>query len=190
MDSPAFITGFQCLQKEVTAILPLSKPYWLPPKSLHVTLCLLVLSEPQEVNLACEMLRRFAHSCRAVPLSIFCLPELRDFGGRVLYLTPQPLSQIQALNRPLQELFKKKGWLHRDSLSPNYHLTLAKEKVNEGERNFKGVWEKVKNVRNVRTIDFGTLAVDRLYLCAIGASKAADGSYETLCTVSLQGSQK
>ncbi|XP_023685894.2 leukocyte receptor cluster member 9 isoform X1 [Paramormyrops kingsleyae] len=190
MDSPAFITGFQRLQKEVTAILPLSEPYWLPPKSLHVTLCLLALSQPQEVNLACQMLRRFAQSCWAVPLSIFCSPELRDFGGRVLYLTPQPLSQIQALNRPLQEQFKKKGWLHRDSLSPNYHLTLAKEKVNEGERNFKGIWEKVKNVENVRTIDFGKLAVDRLYLCAIGASKAADGSYETLCAVSLQGSQK
>ncbi|XP_048881669.1 leukocyte receptor cluster member 9 [Brienomyrus brachyistius] len=184
-NSPAFITGFQRLQKEVTAILPLSEPYWIPPNSLHVTLCLLVLSEPREVNLACEMLKRFAQSYRAVPLSISCSPELRDFGGRVLYLTPQPLSQIQALNSPLQKLFKEKGWLHRDSLSPNYHLTLAKEKVNEGERNFKGVWEKVKNVENVRTIDLGTLAVDRLYLCAMGAPKAADGSYETLCAVSL-----
>ncbi|XP_062322312.1 leukocyte receptor cluster member 9-like [Osmerus eperlanus] len=42
-NTPSILSSFQRLQEELVALLPSSAPYWVPPSSLHVTLCLLVL---------------------------------------------------------------------------------------------------------------------------------------------------
>ncbi|KAL4616701.1 leukocyte receptor cluster member 9 isoform X1 [Arapaima gigas] len=135
IDSPAFIASFHRIRKEITAVLPISAPYWVSPETLHVTLCLLVLEGPQEVTMACEALRDFARRHRPVSLSLSCSPKLGHFVGRVLYLTLQPVSCIRSLNCHLQDLYKSKGWLHRHSLSMSYHLTLAKDRLVQ-----KGRW--------------------------------------------------
>lgn len=67
--------------------------------------------------------------------------KLKHFGGKVLYLSPQPQPHLQQLNTGLQEAFREQGWLHRDSFNPRYHLTLAKVKDQEGARVFEGVGE-------------------------------------------------
>ncbi|KAI1885860.1 hypothetical protein AGOR_G00208120 [Albula goreensis] len=185
-DTPQFLSGFQHLLDEVTSHLPLSAPHWASPESLHVTLCLLVLSGPKEVSEACQILREFARKHGQQPLSLTIPPNLGHFEGRVLFLTPQPLSRIQSLNRPLQEAYKEKGWLHSHSKSPRYHLTLAKVEAKGGERVFEKVGGVFNGAEKLRAIKFGRLDVNKLYLCVVNAAMREDGFYETVCVVNLQ----
>ncbi|KAJ8354904.1 hypothetical protein SKAU_G00224710 [Synaphobranchus kaupii] len=185
-DTPTFLSGFQRLQEDMTSLLPLSAPHWVSPEKLHVTLCLLVLPGPREVRAACELLREFARNRGQRPLPLSFPPKLGHFEGRVLFLTPQPLSGIQSLNKHLQKVYSEKGWLHMDSVSPNYHLTLAKMKGNRGERVFGGGVLDTYSAAQLRAIDFGKLAVNKLYLCVSNRGKREDGFYETVCVVNLQ----
>ncbi|XP_036394061.1 leukocyte receptor cluster member 9 isoform X2 [Megalops cyprinoides] len=185
VDTPTFLAAFQRLQQEITTLLPLSSPHWISPKSLHITLCLLVLSGPEELGVACEMLREFSRKHRQRSRTLFFPTALGHFGGRVLFLTPQPLSRVRSLNKHLQEAYKEKGWLHQHSLSPRYHLTLAKVEKGDG-RVFEGIGDVVKGVEQVSAIKFGQLTVNKLYLCVNYVPKAEDGFYQVVCAVNLQ----
>ncbi|CAB1334419.1 unnamed protein product [Coregonus sp. 'balchen'] len=179
-NTPSILSSFQRLQEELTSLLPSSAPHWLPPSSLHVTLCLLVLPGPAEVTAAGEMLQRFAYLDRNPPVAVSFPLKLKHFGGKVLYLSPQPQPHLQQLNAGLQEAFREQGWLHRDSFTPRYHLTLAKVKDREGARVFEGVGE----LKVGKGVNFGRLPINRLHLCSMGMT--GDGFYETLCLVNLR----
>ncbi|KAJ8287856.1 hypothetical protein COCON_G00005150 [Conger conger] len=183
-DTPAILSGFQRLREEITSLFPLSAPHWASPKSLHVTVCLLVLSGPREVSAACKILREFARKRSQCLLHLSFPPMLDHFGGRVLFLTPHPLSGLQSLNEYLQKVYSEKGWLHEDSVSPNYHLTLAKMEGRGGEHVFKRVVDTY-SAAELKAIDFGELVVSELLLCVNGRAKMEDGFYETVCVVNL-----
>ncbi|KAI5105983.1 leukocyte receptor cluster member 9 isoform X1 [Silurus meridionalis] len=180
VDSPAALRAFQLVQKQVLTHLPQSESFWVNPESLHVTLSLLVLSGPEEIFAASELLRSVVKSFYKPPVSVSFKPKLRHFNGKVLHVAPTPLLDIQNLNAPLQEAFREKGWLHRASRNPNYHLTLAKVEDPDAERIFGEVW-RIK----LKQLNFGKLTVDKLCLCAVSVPLAADGFYETLCSVQL-----
>ncbi|XP_038832213.1 leukocyte receptor cluster member 9-like isoform X3 [Salvelinus namaycush] len=179
-NTPSILSSFQHLQEELTSLLPSSAPHWLHPSSLHVNLCLLVLSGPAEVIAAGEMLQRFAYLDRNPTVAVSLPLKLKHFGGKVLYLSPQPQPHLQQLNAGLQEAFREQGWLHRDSFNPRYHLTLAKVKDREGARVFEGVGE----LKVGKGVNFGRLPINRLHLCSMGMT--GDGFYETLCLVNLR----
>ncbi|KAK2910153.1 leukocyte receptor cluster member 9 isoform X2 [Channa argus] len=179
-NTPAVLSCFQQLQEEITSILPSSAPHWQKASCLHVTLCLLVLPSPAEVATAGEILRRFAHLDRNPPVAVTFPVKLKHFNGRVLFLSPQPQLHLHQLNSGLQEAYRKKGLLHRDSYSPRYHLTLAKLNWEE-EKIFEGVGD----LKVGKGLNFGRLPVNTLHLCSIGGSKV-DGFYETVCTVTLR----
>ncbi|XP_067093736.1 leukocyte receptor cluster member 9-like isoform X1 [Osmerus mordax] len=179
-NTPSILSSFQRLQEELVALLPSSTPYWVPPSSLHVTLCLLVLPGPAEVTAAVDILRRFAHLDRNPPVALTFPLKLKHFNGRVLYLSPQPQLLLQQLNSGLQEAYMERGWLHRDSYSPRYHLTLAKVNWQERERLFEGAGD----LRAGKGLSFGRLPVNRLHLCGMGMTE--DGFYDTVCTVTLR----
>ena len=179
-DTPSILSSFQRLQEELVALLPSSTPYWVPPSNLHVTLCLLVLPGPAEVTAAVEILRRFAHLDRNPPVALTFPLKLKHFNGKVLYLSPQPQLHLQQLNSGLQEAYMERGWLHRDSYSPRYHLTLAKVNWPERERLFEGAGD----LRAGKGLSFGRLPVNRLHLCGMGMTE--DGFYDTVCTVTLR----
>ncbi|XP_053537017.1 leukocyte receptor cluster member 9 isoform X2 [Ictalurus punctatus] len=181
VDSPAALRAFQVVQKKVLTHLPQSEPLWVNPESLHITLSLLVLKGPADVFAACELFRSVAKTFYKPPISVFFTPRLRHFNGKVLHVAPQPHSDIENLNTPFQEAFREKGWLHRDSRNPTYHLTLAKVTEVEAERIFEDVWQ----IKLAKDLNFGKLMVDKLYLCVNNAPRAADGFYETLCSVQL-----
>ncbi|XP_058241988.1 leukocyte receptor cluster member 9 isoform X1 [Hemibagrus wyckioides] len=181
VDSPAALRAFQLTQRKVLSQLPQSEPWWTKPESLHVTLSLLVLQGPAEVFAASELFRSVVKNFYKPPISVFFTPRLRHFNGKVLHIAPQPLSDIQTLNAPLQEAFREKGWLHRDSRNPTYHLTLAKVTGVDEERIFEDVWQ----VKLAKDLNFGKLTVDKLYLCVSNVPRAADGFYETVCSVPL-----
>ncbi|XP_068614101.1 leukocyte receptor cluster member 9 [Brachionichthys hirsutus] len=180
-NTPTILSSFQQLQEEVISLLPSSAPHWQTSSSLHVTLCLLVLAGPTEVEAAVEMLQRFAALDRNPPVSLTFPVRLKHFNGRVLYLSPQPQLHLQQLNSGLQEAYRKKGWLHRDSYKPRYHLTLGKTVGREAERVFEGVGD----LKVGKGIHFGRLPVNALHLCAMGF-KEEKGFYEIVCTVTLR----
>lgn len=180
-NTPAILSCFQQLQEEITSLLPSSAPHWKTSSSLHVTLCLLVLSGPAEVAAAGEILRRFAQLDRNPPVAVTFPVRLKHFSGRVLYLSPQPQLHLQQLNSGLQEAYREQGWLHRDSYNPRYHLTLAIVEDREEDRVFEGVGD----LKVGKGLNFGRLPVNTLHLCAMGGSKV-DGFYETVCTVTLR----
>lgn len=181
VDSPAAMRAFQLIQKKVLTHLPQSEPWWTKPESLHVTLTLLVLQGPAEVFAASELLRSVVKNLYKPPISVFFTPKLRHFNGKVLHVAPKPLSDIQALNAPFQEAFREKGWLHRDSRDPTYHLTLAKVTDVEEERIFENVWR----IKLAKDLNFGKLTVDKLYLCVNNVPRVSDGFYEKVCSVQL-----
>ena len=182
-NTPAILSGFQRLQEEVCALLPSSAPHWLSSSSLHVTMVLLVLDGPEEVEAAAETLRRFAYLDRNPPLTLTFPLKLKHFNGRVLYLSPQPPQRLQELNRGLQEAFWEAGWLHRNSFSPRYHLTLAKVSggEGEGERVFYGVGD----LRVGKGLNLGRLPVNTLHMCAMGFNEK-DDFYDIVCSVTLR----
>lgn len=181
VNSPAALRAFQLVQRKVLTHLPQSEPLWVKPESLHVTLSLLVLQGPEDVFAASELLRAVVKNFYKPPIYVSFTPRLRHFNGKVLHVAPQPLSDIQNLNAPLQEAFREKGWLHRDSRDPTYHLTLAKVTEVEAERIFEDVWQ----IKLAKDLNFGKLLVDKLYLCVNSVPKAANGFYETVCSVQL-----
>ncbi|GAA6093143.1 leukocyte receptor cluster member 9 isoform X1 [Tachysurus ichikawai] len=179
VDSPAALRAFHLVQRKVMTHLPQSEPWWVKPESLHVTLSLLVLQGPADVFAASELLRSLVKNFYKPPTSVFFTPRLRHFNGKVLHVAPQPLSDIQTLNAPLQEAFREKGWLHRDSRNPTYHLTLAKVTDVEEERIFVDVWK----IKLAKDLNFGKLTVGNLYLCVNSVPRTTDGFYETVCSV-------
>jgi len=180
-NTPAILSSFQQLQKEITNLLPSSAPHWQTAPSLHVTMVLLNLSGPAEVAAAEEVLRQFAFFDRNPPVSLTFPVRLKHFNGKVLYLSPQPQLHIQQLNSGLQEAYMKEGWLHKDSYNPRYHLTLAKVEGKEGDRVFEGVGD----LKVGKGLNFGRLPVNTLHLCAMGFSEE-DGFYKTVCSVTLR----
>lgn len=181
VDSPAALRAFQLVQRNVLTRLPQAEPWWVKPEVLHVTLSLLVLQNPADVFAASELLRSVVKDFYKPPISVSFTPRLRHFNGKVLHVVPQPLADIQDLNAPLQEAFREKGWLHRDSRNPSYHLTLAKVTEVEAESIFEDVWQ----IKLPKDLNFGKLTVDKLYLCVSDVPRAANGFYETVCSVQL-----
>lgn len=181
VDSPAVLRAYQIVRRKVLTHLPESEPWWVKPESLHVTLALLVLQSPADVFAASELLRSVVKNFYKPPISVSFTPRLRHFNGKVLHVAPQPLSDIQNLNAPFQEAFREKGWLHRDSRDPNYHLTLAKVTDVEAEKMFEDVWR----IKLAKDLNFGKLTVDKLYLCVCRAPWGTKGFYETVCSVQL-----
>lgn len=187
-NTPAILSCFQQLQKELTSLLPSCAPYWKPSSRLHVTLCLLVLSGPAEVAAAAEILRQFVYFDRNPPVSVTFPLKLKHFSGRVLYVSPQPQPPLQQLNSGLQEAYRQQGWLHRDSFHPRYHLTLAAVDGPSGGVEEEGegrLFEGVATLKVGKGLNFGRLPVNTLHLCAMGAPQV-DGFYDTVCTVSLR----
>ncbi|XP_026140235.1 leukocyte receptor cluster member 9 isoform X1 [Carassius auratus] len=181
VDSPAALQAFQRIQKKVLSQLPQSEPLWVDPTTLHVTLSLLVLKGPEEVSAAAELLRTIIGNSHKPPISVSFTPKLKHFNGTVLHVAPQPLFDVQCLNSPLQEAFKEKGWLHRHSRCPTYHLTLAKSKEAMREKIFEGIG----TVKLAKDINFGKLEVNKLYLCVNGHSNTENGFYQVVCVVQL-----
>lgn len=188
-NTPAILSCFQQLQKELSGLLPSCAPYWKPSTRLHVTLCLLVLPGPAEVAAAADILRRFAQFDHNPPVAVTFALKLKHFNGRVLYLSPQPQPPLQQLNSGLQEAYRQQGWLHRDSYHPRYHLTLAAVEGPVGEGGEEGgdgrLFEGVAGLKVGKGLNFGHLPVNTLHLCAMGAPQV-DGFYDTVCTVTLR----
>ncbi|CAN9513666.1 unnamed protein product [Ophioblennius macclurei] len=181
-NTPATLSSFQQLQKEVSGLLPSSAPHWQTASSLHVTMCLLVLRSPDEVTAAVDILTQFAHLDRNPPVALTFEPmKLKHFSGRVLYLSPHPQISLQQLNSGLQEAYRREGLLHRDSYNPRYHLTLAKVKAWDGERIFEGVGD----LKVGKGLNFGRLPVNTLHLCVVDDCQV-DGFYEIVHTVTLR----
>ncbi|XP_066539323.1 leukocyte receptor cluster member 9 [Hoplias malabaricus] len=181
VDSPAALMAFHRVQRKVLTHLPKSEKFWVKPATLHITLCLLVLQGKAEVQAAADILRSVVKSMFKPPISIGFPLKLKHFNGRVLFLPPGPIPDIQNLNSPLQEAFKKKGWLHRHSKFPTYHLTLAKLDFEETERMFIDIG----SIKLPKDINFGKLEVDKLYLCSMGKTKTESDFYQTVCAVQL-----
>uniref|UniRef100_A0A8C1UYH9 Leukocyte receptor cluster (LRC) member 9 n=1 Tax=Cyprinus carpio TaxID=7962 RepID=A0A8C1UYH9_CYPCA len=181
VDSPAALQAFQRIQKKVLSQLPQSEPLWVDPATLHVTLSLLVLKGPEEVSAAAELLRTIVRNSHKPPISVSFTPKLKHFNGTVLHVAPQPLFDVQFLNSPIQEAFKEKGWLHRHSRCPTYHLTLAKSREPMKEKMFEGIG----TVKLAKDINFGKLEVNKLYLCVNGHSNTENGFYQVVCVVQL-----
>ncbi|KAA0703107.1 hypothetical protein E1301_Tti010785 [Triplophysa tibetana] len=181
VDSPAALQAFQRCQRKVLSHLPQSEPLWVDPATLHVTLSLLVLSGPEEVRVAGELLRATIINSHKAPISVSFMPKLKHFNGTVLHVNPQPFCDIQSLNSPLQEVFREKGWLHRHSRCPSYHLTLAKAKEKRTEKMFEGIG----SVKLAKDVNFGKLEVNKLYLCVNGHPKTESGFYQAVCAVQV-----
>ncbi|XP_051576446.1 uncharacterized protein LOC127453790, partial [Myxocyprinus asiaticus] len=181
VDSHAALRAFQRIQRKVLYHIPQSETLWVNPATLHVTLSLLVLKGPEEVSAAAELLHTTIRNSHKPPIYVSFIPKLKHFNGTVLHVTPQHISDIQSLNTPLQEAFREKGWLHRHSRCPSYHLTLAKAQEYKTEKMFEGIG----SMKLAKDINFGKLEVNTFYLCVNSSTTTESGFYQIVCVVQL-----
>ncbi|XP_028677433.1 leukocyte receptor cluster member 9 [Erpetoichthys calabaricus] len=164
--------------------------YCLPLGTLHLTLCLLSLNSPEEVDLARNVLQEFAFERRRLlpPPLVLSFPDgLKDFKARVLYVQPEPLDSVQKLAKTLAAAFKEKGLsVVCGQQEANLHVALAKvSKCLKNEDSGASGCFPQSLYKGVPPLDFGCQAVEELALCCAGRARRHDGFYATPAVVRL-----
>ncbi|XP_041087894.1 leukocyte receptor cluster member 9 [Polyodon spathula] len=171
--------------------------HFVPVETLHISLCLLKLDTPVDVQRARDALQEFGFNNRRLlppPLVLSFPHELRDFKSTVLYLQPEPLARLHALARSLERAFKDKGLsvtCPSENLCPKgikLHATLAKvRKLPKGTEASSQTVQSIPEelYSQAPAADFGCQVVDTLELCSTGSARRCDGFYNTLATVRL-----
>ncbi|KAM4652445.1 leukocyte receptor cluster member 9 isoform 1-T3 [Discoglossus pictus] len=177
--------------EEIQNVLQKNNPHLAefcsPLPTLHLTLCLLRLETPEEIQTALTALHEMKHEIQRLlpPSLILTFTGLNDFYSRVLYLAPSSIPEICKFAKSLDQTFRSKGLTLINSPDyKNFHLTIAKIpkmalKRNPSLRLTREVYA------NTQVTEFGAQHVDSLSFCCTGGSRRTDGFYTTLLELPL-----
>ncbi|KAG8567938.1 hypothetical protein GDO81_013836 [Engystomops pustulosus] len=161
--------------------------FCIPLPELHLTLCLLHLESPEDIDAAYTVLHEIkGDSQRILPPSlILSFDGLKDFHSRVLYLEPVSVPGFKSFVSRLNQGFLSKGLKIIDPPQANsFHVTVAKVPRNVAGRNPNLLFlPEVYNT--VQVNHFGAQHIDWLSFCCTGSSRRSDGFYTTLLELPL-----
>lgn len=177
--------------KEVQNVLRKHNPemseYCIPVPELHLTLCLLHLESPEDIDVAYTTLQELKSEIQRIlpPSPILSFDGLKDFHSRVLYLDPARIPGLVSFVSRLHESFRSKGLKIIDPPQSNsFHLTVAKIPRNVARRNPNLLF--LPEVYSAAQLThFGAQPVDCLSFCYAGSSRRTDGFYTTLLELPL-----
>ncbi|XP_060636428.2 leukocyte receptor cluster member 9 [Anolis sagrei] len=180
--SPEILEAVKGIQDALCELRPDLETFCMPLASLHLTLGLLCLNTPEDIDKAVAALQELQANSQPLlpPGLLLSFQRVETFFSRVLYLAPAPVPQLGRLAQTLEDAFSKKG-LAVVSL-PNkekLHLTMVKISRRKGMPQLPG------DLSWIPTIDhLGTQAVETLCLCKCGTS-STDEFYSTVCQIDL-----
>ncbi|KAM8927764.1 leukocyte receptor cluster member 9 [Pelodytes ibericus] len=160
--------------------------YCTPLPALHLTLCLLRLETPEEIQKAFTVLQEWRCEIQRIlpPSLILRFQGLKDFNARVLYLAPSALPELSNFSHTLNERFCKEGLTVVDPPGNNLHVTIAKIPTSTIRKNPRLLL--LSNVYgHIPITHFGAQHVDSLFFCHTGSSRRTDGFYTTLLELPL-----
>ncbi|XP_075461636.1 leukocyte receptor cluster member 9 [Ascaphus truei] len=157
-----------------------------PLQTLHITLCLLYLDTPEEIQRALSALQELKCEIQRIlpPSLILSFEGLKDFHSRVLYLAPSAIPEVAKFARALDHSFRSNGLTVIDSDPNNLHVTIAKIPKNVARKNPSLLFSHAV-YGNTEVTHFGAQPVDSLSFCYAGSSRRSDGFYTTLMEFSL-----
>ncbi|KAM4703962.1 leukocyte receptor cluster member 9 [Rhinophrynus dorsalis] len=172
--------------KEIQSLLINSNPemaeFCIPLAALHLTLCLLHLNTPEEIQKALLVLQELKCEIqRTLPPSLILGFEgVRDFHSRILYVAPTGIPELRKFTHILKHGFQSKDLTVIDPPDSNsFHVTIAKVPRNILRKNPNLVFSK-EVCENIRLSYFGAQQIDSLSFCYAGSSRRTDGFYTTL----------
>ncbi|XP_074873843.1 leukocyte receptor cluster member 9 [Carettochelys insculpta] len=179
--SPELRASVAGLQETLTRADPALAEFCVPLPSLHLTLCLLGLSSPREIQAAITALRELQTEHRRLlpPAPVLRFQGLASFRDHVLHSAPAPSPELAGLVRALERVFACKGLtLLQPPLQDCFHLTVAKIPAGREQRlNLP--------VELPPGQELGTQAVESLCLCQVGGGRRTDGFYSTVVELDL-----
>ncbi|KAM3921277.1 leukocyte receptor cluster member 9 [Leptodactylus fuscus] len=177
--------------KEVQNTLQKQNPdmseFFIPLKELHLTLCLLHLESPEDIEVAYTVLQELRSEIQRIlpPSLILSFEGLKDFHSRVLYMEPAPVPALKSFVSTLNQSFRSKGLKIIDPPQANsFHLTVAKIPRNVASRNPTLLF-RPDVYSTIPLTHFGAQPIDRLSFCYAGSTRRTDGFYTTLLELSL-----
>ncbi|XP_053546724.1 leukocyte receptor cluster member 9 isoform X2 [Bombina bombina] len=157
-----------------------------PLPTLHLTLCLLFLNSPEEIQSALLALQEFKSELQRIlpPSLILGFEGLKDFHSHVLYLAPSSITELSKFADTLIPYFCSKGLkVIRSTDTTNFHVTIAKIPKHALKRNPSLLFPQEIYENDHK--HFGAQQVDSLSFCYAGSSRRTDGFYTTLMELSL-----
>uniref|UniRef100_A0A8C5QMD3 C3H1-type domain-containing protein n=1 Tax=Leptobrachium leishanense TaxID=445787 RepID=A0A8C5QMD3_9ANUR len=148
---------------------------------LHLTLCLLHLETPEEIQKSLTIIQEWRQEIQRIlpPSLILSFEGLKDFNARVLYLAPSSTPELTNFTHTLNERFCSEGLTVIKAPSNHLHVTVAKVPTNILRKNprlrfFYDVYG------HIPVSHFGAQHVDSISFCENGPSRRTDGFYTTL----------
>ncbi|CAH2319051.1 leukocyte receptor cluster member 9 [Pelobates cultripes] len=176
--------------KEVQDVLKKWNPdiseYCTPLPALHLTLCLLHLETPEEIQKSVSVIQEWSHEIQRIlpPSLILRFEGLKDFNARVLYLAPLAIPEISSFVQSLHERFCNEGLQVIKPPSNRLHVTVAKISTNTFRKN-PGLRFYYDIYGHIPIAHFGAQHVDSISFCDNGSARRTDGFYTTLLEFSL-----
>ncbi|XP_068099024.1 leukocyte receptor cluster member 9 isoform X2 [Hyperolius riggenbachi] len=163
------------------------KEFFAPLQELHLTVCLLHLDTPDEIEIAHNVLQETKTEIQRIlpPSLILSFNGLKDFHSRVLYLAPTSVPGLPSFANTLSQNFRSRGLVVIDPPTSNsFHVSIAKVPRNVASKNPSLLFlPEVYN--SVHTTHFGAQHIDHLSFCYAGNSRRTDGFYTTLLELPL-----
>ncbi|XP_075694953.1 leukocyte receptor cluster member 9 [Rhinoderma darwinii] len=166
---------------------PNMSEFCIPLMELHLTLCLLHLESPDDIDVAYTVLQELKTDIQRIlpPSLILSFNGLKDFHSRVLYLEPVPIPGLVSFVGRLNQSFRSKGLKIIDPPQSNsFHVTVAKVPRNVATRN-PNLLFLPEIYGTVQLTHFGAQHIDCLSFCYAGSSRRTDGFYTTLLELPL-----
>ncbi|XP_008116682.1 leukocyte receptor cluster member 9 [Anolis carolinensis] len=180
--SPEILEAVKGFQDALCELRPDLAKFCMPLASLHLTLGLLCLNTPEDIDKAVAALRELQTSRQPLlpPGLLLSFQRVETFFSRVLYLAPAPVPQLGRLAQMLEDVFSKKD-LRVVSLpdKEKLHLTMVKISRRKGMPQLPGDLSWIPTIEHL-----GTQAVETLRLCKCGTS-STDEFYNTVYQIDL-----
>ncbi|XP_067408173.1 leukocyte receptor cluster member 9 [Emydura macquarii macquarii] len=172
------------LQEALAQAHPAFAEFCVPLPTLHLTLCLLRLDGPSEIQLAITALRELQaeHQRLLPPAPLLRFRSPATFRGRVLYAAPGPSPELAGLARALARGFACKGLTVIQAPGHDcFHLTVAK--IPAGREPGLSLPAELPGAPSGE--ELGTQPVESLCLCQMGRGRRTDGFYSTVVELDL-----
>ncbi|XP_078541941.1 leukocyte receptor cluster member 9-like [Lissotriton helveticus] len=177
--------------KEVQNRLVKTEPglveFCTPVPTLHLTLCLLHLESPEEIQMALTTLHELrCESQRLLPPALILhFQGLNDFHSRVLYLEPSATPELCRFARTLEGNFSEKGLtVIRPPSYDSLHLTIGKIPRRTAQK-YPSLQLSRALYGDILVNNYGSQQVDSLSFCYAGETRRTDGFYTTLMEFAL-----
>lgn len=161
----------------------------IPPEKLHVTLGVMCLKSPEEVELAGEVLKELEHDLALCfsPVTLLHFKKIECWQNRVV-VSPVEGEEKERLQKGSDLISSKlldvgiNVKAEKRDFKP--HLTAMKVKLSmrKKKKKFKISKDLIKNHEDT---EFGCQDVDEICLCSMTEKPREDGFYHTLATVNV-----